>query len=200
MQSRYSRLMIAGSSLVMVLILLVLTSSASATVMKYMNTIDLIEASDVIVLGTITDREHFQDDSRDGQVMTRWSINVDRGYLGATKDQTVEFLQWGGIDSAGNVHQIPGDAHFERGEKVILFLHRAKRDQKLYLTALSQSKYSVLTEGSETRVFRDLSHVSFMGEGETPSKVGPRSNERATLASFEAEVMSLIAALKGGSQ
>jgi len=167
--------------------------------MKYMGLVDLVEDSEVIVHATIAKHEYFSDESRNGQVMTRWTLDVKEGFHGAKSGEKIAFLQWGGIASDGMGHRIPGDAQFKKGEEVVLFLNRSEKDGKLYLTALGQSKYSIVRSKDDVQAIRDLSSVAIF-DGEQPQKIEHRHDEHRNYDSLRAELQSLVAALKGGPQ
>lgn len=117
-------------------------AAGSAATMRYADIPALTMASDVVVRGTVVDSSVFVDEAW-GRVSTRWTIAVTTGYKG-NADGVVSFVQWGGALD-GTVDYVPGDARFELGEEVIVFL-RVGEDNALHLTALSQAKISVLSD------------------------------------------------------
>lgn len=175
---------------------LAVPAAATGAVMKYMELDDLVETSDVVVRGTVSDMRTVRDGDR-GDVFTRVDIEISETYLGEERESvTVE--QWGGTYQ-GRTHQIPGDAQFESGEEVIVFLaeNRDDSDGPMYLTGLAQSKFDVLTgeraAGASALVVRDLSGLALVREedgtpGNEPIDAG---NETWTLESFEATLRSL---------
>ena len=165
-----------------------------AATVRYLDLASLIEESDVIVQGRVVSHQYKFDEKR-GNVMTHYTVSVDRTFLGK-KTKTVEFVQWGGLWE-GMMAQIPGDAKFEQNEEVVLFLNEHQGVN--YLTALGQSKYSVKRTANDARVERDLSDIGFFNDGETAlPPITHKGVESASLASFVAELETLVAAIKGG--
>lgn len=191
--------LVTAASLLIVLAVVGIASTASATVMKYMGIVDLVEDSEVIVHATIANHEFFSDDSRDGQVMTRWTLDVKHAYHGAQDGEKIQFLQWGGIGPDGMGHRIPGDAELQKGQEILIFLNRSKKDSKLYLTALGQSKYSIVRTEKSVQAIRDLSSVAIF-DGEMAKKIAHGKAEERDYDSLKAELESLIAAIKGGAK
>lgn len=170
---------------------------ASATVMIYLDLGGLVEHSDVIVHGKVVDQQTLIDEQRD-QVVTRTTLEVETTYLGDERE-TVTFQQWGG-EWEGVLRKIPGDPDFEPYEEVVLFLNAGEGEYEgLYLTAMSQSVYTVRRDGDQPRVYRDLRDIGLVKD-ESAIDIMHADLERNTFASFEAELMSLIAGIKGGKQ
>ena len=111
---------------------------AEATTMVYADVDRLTEISDLVVHGVITDQRVFIGDF--GNISTEWTVHVSETWKGEEYD-VIRFSQFGG-EMDGNVLYIPGDARFEIGEEVVLFLHGEGPDQ-LFLSAMGQSKYEV---------------------------------------------------------
>lgn len=178
---------------------LAMPAAATGAVMKYMELDDLVETSDVAVRGTVSDMRTVRDGDR-GDVFTRVDIEIAETYLGEERE-TVTVEQWGGTYQ-GRTHQIPGDAQFQPGEEVIVFLAESRDDPDgpMYLTGLAQSKFDVLTgeraAGESALVVRDLSGLAIMREHENePIDAG---DETWTLESFEATLRSLTYAEQQG--
>src|SRR5690554_2074218 len=181
-------------SAILLAVALIWTSSAAATVMRYADMSRLIEISDVIVHGTVAEQKTFFDENR-GHIVTNTTLNIKHTFLGDVT-QTVRFQQWGG-KLEDKTAFIPGDAHFEKNEEVILFLRRGyEGDNTLYLSALSQAKYKVhRNEDGKAIIGRDLSELSFV----LPEDAKPVSVVDEAVSgemSFYATLESLIAGIK----
>lgn len=174
---------------------LMFASTAHATVMKYADLTMLVEISDVIVQGTVVKETFLQED---GHTVTRTEIKVSRTFLGEPLKTRV-FQQWGGVADE-KTSGVPGDARFEIGEEVILFMHTAPKSPGLFLSALGQSKYKVLKEKGGPQVWRKLDDLAFLEEGSAPTRVSARPDEKLGYDSFVAELEALIAAMKGGAK
>lgn len=186
-----------GFAALLVMTLISFTSVASATVMRFADLVMLVEISDTIVQGKVV-KETFLKEQGSDDVVTRTEIEVSRTFLGKTQKKIV-FQQWGGIMD-GKTSGVPGDARFEVGEEVVLFLHSAKKEPGLFLSAMGQSKYRVIREGKNVNVFRSLADMSFLVEGTAPTKLEAKKDETLGYDSFTAELESLIAAIKGDSK
>lgn len=173
------------------------STAVAATVMLYADLARLVELSDVIVQGRVVDQNTFYDEAA-SEVATITTVQVERAFLGDV-DTTVKFRQWGGA-YGDKVSQIPGDAQFDPYEEVILFLAdgRGKYAGMRYLTALGQSKYTVVRDGAEPFVVRDLHDLAFLDQGS--NEIAHRPSERLMLDAFVPELESLIAAIKGGAR
>jgi hypothetical protein len=176
----------------------VFVSSASATIMKHVDLPRLVEISDVIVHGQVAEQKTYFDEEQN-RVVTDVTVEVERSFFGADDEKTVVFQQWRG-EHDGQFHAIPGDANFEDGEEVVVFLHRGD-DGVVALSALGQSKFQVVRNGDQNLVMRNLSDIAFLLD--TPdgsTEIGHKPNETRGLESFSAELESLVAGIKGGAQ
>ena len=176
------------------LLVLTMTALASATawatVAKHMNLTALVERSDAIAHGVVVAQTSFMDEERD-LVLTRTAIKVDRSYYGQVPG-LVHIQQIGG-ETADRTTKIAGDATFEPGEEVIVFLKRGE-GSVFYLTSMAQSKYRVTRKGSQITVQRDLDGLVFV--------TGPKQLEHIEEGDreggdFLAELGALIAGIKG---
>jgi hypothetical protein len=175
-------------------------STASAAVMTYMGLDDLVEDSDLVVRGEVEDRRTFEDDER-GEVFTRTTIEISKTYLGDDRGKvTVE--QFGGTLD-GTTHRIPGDAEFEVGEDVIVFLaeNRGSGSSPYYLVGLAQSKFDVVGRGDDARVTRDMRDVAVRPkEGSDDEGFDGLGEQTWTLPAFEAELESLVYSKSQGAR
>ena len=170
-------------------------STASATVMKYAGVDRLIEISDMIVHAEVIDQTTYFDNAQK-RVVTDTTLGVRRSFYGKVGEK-VTIQQWGGT-YGGKTHRIPGDARFEPGEEVIVFLHRG--DGVIALSALGQAKYSVEKTDDGKLVSRDLSDIAFLIEQSGGAKkIGHLPGETRSFDSFVAELQALVAGIKGGA-
>lgn len=167
---------------------------ASATVMEYADLPDLVKISDVIVRAEVTDRRSFHDDDRQ-RILTHTTFEVKESYAEEVGDEvTVE--QWGGTVD-GETTVIPGDARFQLGEEVILFLRHGRTDRDvLFLSALAQSKYTIYRDGDATLVARDLSNLEIVREDDHRQQLRI-SGQASSLEAFVTELRSLLGSRKG---
>jgi hypothetical protein len=169
-------------------------SSASATVMKYADVDRLIEISDIIIHAEVVEQKTYFDTEQD-RVVTDTTFGVNRAFWGKVGEK-VTIQQWGGTYQ-GTTHYIPGDARFEVGEEVVVFLHKGK--DVVALSALGQAKFSVEKTNEGKLVSRDLSDITFMLEQNGQQKLGHLPGETRSFVSFVAELEALVQGIKGGA-
>jgi hypothetical protein len=161
--------------------------------MKYAGMERLIEISDTIVHADVIEQKTYFDNTQQ-RVVTDTTFGIKRTFWGEVK-KTITIQQWGGTHK-GKTHFIPGDARFEDGEEVIVFLH--KGDNVVALSALGQAKFSVETIDGKKLVTRDLSDIAFLMEEAGNNQIEHRPEETQSLDSFVAELEALTAGIKGG--
>lgn len=188
---RLRRLLLASAAVLAAVTLF--ASTASATVMTYADLDRLVEISDVIVHGTVTEQHSYLDDEQE-RVVTDTTLEVERNFYGASSEE-VTFQQWGG-EYDGEIHRIPGDAQFQEGEEVVLFLHEG--DGVLAPAALGQSKFQVREFGDEGKVAsRDFSDIELLIERPDGSqRMAELPDETRLFESLTAELETLVAAIK----
>ncbi|AWV90485.1 hypothetical protein [Bradymonas sediminis] len=194
--------------LALVFAISLVASTASATVMKYADLEGLIEISDIIVEGSVAEQKVYFDEAQ-GRVVTDTTFKIERKFLGEV-DSKVTIQQWQGTHK-GITTQIPGDPNFDKGESVIVFLHRGP-DGVVALSAMAQSKFSIFPTAQGKLVSRNFSDLSILLDDAALKKlVAPAKNEPSagqivklpketrSYESFVAELESLIAGIKGGT-
>lgn len=164
-------------------------STASATVMEYASPAELVELSDVVVRADVVGQHSFVDDEQ-GRIVTHTTLAVRETYHGeAGSEVTVE--QWGGTVGE-RTSSVPGDAEFEVGEEVIVFLRRdASRPDALFLTALAQSKYTVDRTDETAMVARDLSDLVVLSADARHERL-EIAGEMHGLEAFESRLREMI--------
>lgn len=183
-----------------VLLMAAVPSTASAAVMTYMDIEDLVEDSDRIVHGEVEKRRTFRDDAR-GKVFTHTTIDVTETYLG-DEQSSVTIEQFGGTYRE-QTHTIPGDAEFEEGEEVVVFLaeNRGPSDSPHYLVGLAQSKFTVFggDDHDKRLVRRELSGLALRAkDGARDGELAGLGRQTWTFPSFEAELEALVYAKENG--
>ncbi|MFW5967217.1 MAG: hypothetical protein ACOCV2_06845 [Persicimonas sp.] len=185
------RLLVAAAAVLATVTLF--ASTASATVMTYNDLDRMVEISDVIVHGTVVEQHTYMDKEQE-RVVTDTTLEVERNFYGASS-QEITFQQWGG-EYEGEIHRIPGDAQFQEGEEVILFLHEG--DGVLAPSALGQSKYQVRELGDDGKIAsRDFSDIELLIEQPDGSKrMFEMPEETRSFESLTAELETLVAGIK----
>lgn len=120
-------------------IALALAPVARATTALYLSEVEHAGLSDAIVRGTVVDQTTDRD-PRFGRIRTRTTLAITERLMGETPAQIV-IEQMGGR-LGDEVLLLPGDAHLEPGEDLLLFVRQV--DGAWFLTALEQSAYQVV--------------------------------------------------------
>lgn len=151
--------------LAVALTILVHTTPASSTVMRYLSLEEHLELSELVVRAKVGASSAFVGEGR--LPFTDTTLEVLEVFKGAAPDEgRLRVRQLRG-EVGGRFRAVPGDAEFVEGEEVILFLHGLEGGLG-YLTALGQSKYEVerpvgppAPGGEGALVVRDLSKGVF---------------------------------------
>lgn len=183
-----------ASAVVVACLALALPTVAFGAVMTYMNLGDLVQDSNVVVRGEVEQQQTFRDSER-GAVFTHTTIDVSTTYLGDDRE-SVTIEQWGGT-YRGRTHRIPGDAQFEQGQEVVVFLseNHDDSDGPMYLSGLAQSKFEVVrgarASGDSAMVVRDLSEIAVVERRDGQKDTIHPGRQTWSLSSFEATLRSL---------
>lgn len=182
----------------LVMAVLAVSAVASATVMLYTDVARLVELSDVIVQGRVVDQHTFFDDDKN-EIATITTVELDRVFYGEDIGKTVKFRQWGG-EWGDRLARIPGDAQFAPYEECVLFLVDGKDEfaGMRYLTALGQSKFTIVRHAGGAHVIRNLGDLAFLNPDD--QSIRPKSDERYEYQAFVAELEALVAGIKGGDR
>jgi hypothetical protein len=110
-------------SLVMMVGLLATPRQAQATSLKKMTTVQMVDASDLIVRGTVA--ETWTELEENGKIWTRAQIDISRVYKGEGQLETIVVDQLGGHYAGVTMH-VEGATRFSHGEEVVIFLDELK--------------------------------------------------------------------------
>jgi hypothetical protein len=161
MQSKKGTLW-GAAGLSLALACLAVVPQANATTMIYRSIEELAQRSALVVEGTVTGSETYAGD--EGRITTRWTVKVARTLRGQPAAE-VRFEQWAG--TLGDITtQIPGDARFTQGERVVLFL-RGDSPEKMYLTAMGQAKFTIHGGNQPAKLLRKAA-IEGAGQGIVP--------------------------------
>lgn len=164
---------------------LALGATASATVARYLEIGEHVESSDLVIRAkTGAALPSFV--GADGRPRTEVPFTVLQVYKGAVQPgATVKVRQIRG-EADGAFVSVPGDAIFQEGEEVVLFLV-TDPDGTAFLTAMGQSKFNVRPGPDGSFVDRDLGGIAFYvggagakivpGDGEAPVPLSIFSKE-----------------------
>ena len=161
MQSKKRNLW-SAAGLSLALACLAVVPQANATTMIYRSIEELAQRSAMVVEGTVSSAETYAGD--EGRITTRWTVKVARTLRGQPAAE-VRFEQWAG--TLGDITtQIPGDARFTAGERVVLFL-RGDSPEKMYLTAMGQAKFTIYGGNGPAKLLRKAA-IEGAGQGILP--------------------------------
>jgi hypothetical protein len=161
MQSKKRNLW-SAAGLSLVLACLAVVPQANATTMIYRSIEELAQRSAMVVEGTVSSAETYAGD--EGRITTRWTVKVARTLRGQPAAE-VRLEQWAG--TLGDITtQIPGDARFTEGERVVLFL-RGDSPDKMYLTAMGQAKFTIYGGNGPAKLLRKAA-IEGAGQGILP--------------------------------
>ena len=121
---------------------------------------DLVDRADSVVRARVVDREsRLCDEGR--QVYTYTTLEVLSSMKGPGRDTVVVRQLGGEVDGIGSL--VGGDARFEVGEEVVVFL-RDNPDGKpfLHMIGLSQGKFRVERSEDQVLAVRELSDLSLV--------------------------------------
>ncbi len=181
MQSKKGTLW-GAAGLSLALACLAVVPQANATTMIYRSIEELAQRSALVVEGTVTGSETYAGD--EGRITTRWTVKVARTLRGQPAAE-VRFEQWAG--TLGDITtQIPGDARFTQGERVVLFL-RGDSPEKMYLTAMGQAKFTIHGGNQPAKLLRKAA-IEGAGQGILPLPL----KELAPLAAPQSRVEEAV--------
>ena len=181
MQSKKGTLW-GAAGLSLALACLAVVPQANATTMIYRSIEELAQRSALVVEGTVTGSETYAGD--EGRITTRWTVKVARTLRGQPVAE-VRFEQWAG--TLGDITtQIPGDARFTQGERVVLFL-RGDSPEKMYLTAMGQAKFTIHGGNQPAKLLRKAA-IEGAGQGILPLPL----KELAPLAAPQSRVEEAV--------
>lgn len=185
----------AGALIASCILLSLSATAAFATVARYMDLPSLVKISDVIVQGKAIKQKQLYDKTRKLPLL-QTTIQVQQVHMGKTTSKTVVIQQIGGTHE-GVTTKIAGDAKFEMGEEVIVFLKKGTGNLH-FLNAMGQAKYTVSRVGNKVTIARDLTGFAFVKPGET--NITPITEAQLKMTTFEARLKAAIKKVKGDTK
>jgi len=137
-----------------------LTPTAHATVVMKLSTDAMAQKADVIAVGEVTAKRSFwHEDARSRRIITEVTLRVDQRLKGEG-GETVTFYILGGLVD-GIAQQVPGEAVFREGERVLVFLSKRGPESKLGVVGMSQGKFIIRTnDAGQPMATQDLGHIA----------------------------------------
>ncbi len=141
------------------LLLLALAPPVHAAVFAPMTVDELLERSDIVVLGEVVASEAILDEDR-GRITTRHRIAVRETLKGSAAAEVVVLTLGGETADLGQI--VPGEARLERGQDLVLCLHAV--DGGYVVTGMAQGVFR-FQDGPKGRfLVRDLGAIHFVGQ------------------------------------
>lgn len=162
---------------------MVLAGVAQAATVRALSPGAMADRSEVVFVATVTAQSsRWVSEAR--HVVTDTTFTVEQVVKGSVPSAWV-LTQLGGVVGEG-AHMrgtaVPGYAHFEQGERVVLFLERTDRG-RLVPTGLAQGKYRVVDEGETQWAVRELGDLHLVGNRPAKHLLGaPQDFNRMKLA------------------
>ncbi|MDF1561413.1 MAG: hypothetical protein P1V51_00115 [Deltaproteobacteria bacterium] len=168
-----------------------LATPARATVALHLDDAAQAEKSDLVVLAKVQSQEVVRGEG--GRPYTHTTLVVERALKGAKKKgERVVIRQMGGTLD-GKTLKIPGDAAFEDGERVVVFLaDREPGKGVVFLTALAQSKLAVVGTAADGDLLLHRSQEGLLLLDGAHRAVRPEPT--TTLGALEAAVQGKVQA------
>lgn len=91
------------------------------------------------------------DNSR--RIFTFYELQIDEVFKGELAEKTLIFREIGG-EKGGVGMQVPGSAHFDKGEDVIIMLSKKNPDQSYNLLGMMMGKYNIEKDDQGKEVLR----------------------------------------------
>lgn len=114
-------------------------ASASAALMRELSIDELSRTAELVVHGTVVSKNSLRDES--GRIYTKIELTLAETWKGAAPGGTLTVVHGGGTVGDRRV-DVSGQARYEVGEEVVLFLVRNPRQQAVSI-GLSQGKFHV---------------------------------------------------------
>lgn len=144
----------------LVALTLMVAASAWASLVMELRVDELTKRADEVVRARVLDRiSRWTEDGH--QIHTFTTIEVISNMKGAAGGAIVIRQLGGEVDGVGSF--VGGDAHFEVGEEVVVFLRRNPDGEPVFhLIGLAQGKFRVERTGDRVSAVRDLSDLAMM--------------------------------------
>jgi hypothetical protein len=131
----------------LLVVLLSMAASVSATTIVPMDDADLVRTSAVVAVGTVRRLE--TQALRDGRLVTEITLDVEQRVKGGLASRVVVITQPGGR-VPGRMVWVDGTPEFTRGARMLVFLERT-RDGRLRTTGMALGAYRVGPDGMVRR-------------------------------------------------
>jgi hypothetical protein len=135
--------------------------AAEATIVKRLTVAEMARRADVVVQGTVV-RQSASWNAERTRIYTVTELRVVEALKGtATAGATISIRQLGGTLD-GIVQSIAGNARFDVGEEVVVFLDQDEALPLHYVIGMAQGKFSVRRTGPAVQAAQDTSDLAFV--------------------------------------
>ena len=161
--------------------LLAAAPEAQATSLKKMTTVEMVDAADLIVRGTVA--ETWTEVGENGRIWTRAQVDVQKTYKGEQGLETIVVDQLGG-QYAGVTMHVEGAARFSHGEEIVIFLDEL-RSGRISPLGMFTGKYTVrLDPYSQSEIVQRFT-VKASSDYDHRFIPLPKTDDRIFLSDFE---------------
>lgn len=164
----------------------VLIAPAAATTVAPLSTEQMVDASDAIVRGTVTDVWTSLDG---GHINTHVTVQVERVLKGRAASSVEVVVPGGAID--GVLASVAGAPRYSTGERVLLLL-AARNDGSYLNVALSGGKYTIKQNPSDGADMVVQFSVPYERDYDFRFIPNPPADQRVSLVSIEARIADRV--------
>lgn len=165
------------------------SAPAHATSMIELSTEQLVDASDLVVRGTVV--EIWTEFAPDGWVWTRAQVEVSEVIKGQPGLEAVIVDQPGGV-WAGMETRVPGSARFATGEDALFFLEDLRSGHTVTV-GMTQGKFNIRLDPSTRQEIVQRLQAPANRPYKPDFMPLPAAEERITLQSFEQRILQRVA-------
>ncbi len=174
----------------LLIFMLGLAQSASATVVFIDNIEKMTKQSDVVIHAAVADQSVKED--AEGRITTLTTLEILDGIKGARTGDLITLYQVGGALN-GRVMRVSGAQHYHFGEELVLF--GVKLDNMIVSYGVGLGKFKVLRGTDGTKVVEDLNDLVEAKPGTSGNTIlqEPKPRQFASLDAFKGAIRDAIA-------
>jgi len=162
--------------------------SSNATLLKYLSIETLIKESYSIIIGEVVNK-YSELNSTLSKIVTIVQIRIEQSYGNNRLKGEVKILTLGG--SLGDISlKIPGEANYNIGERVLVFLE--KKNGYFLTMGMAQGKFSLIKdeESNEDIAVRDLTGIPLLFP--TQNSIKYKGIEKFTLSYLKKKIKEIF--------
>ena len=168
--------------------LMVMSQEAEATSLKKMSTEQMVDASDLILRGTVA--ETWTEVAEGGRIWTRAQVDVTRVYKGDSTIETIVVDQLGGHYAGVTMH-VEGATRFSHEEEIVIFLDELESG-RISPLGMFTGKYTVrLDPYTQTNIVQRFTVAAKQSYDHRFLPL-PEQDARIYLADFETQILDRV--------